>query len=102
MPALFERQEGFQLLDEPAEVHQPGLRVPMDAVGQVGDQILEVSGDAADGGVARRQFLAQLVHPLGKAGGDGLNRFLLGLLPQPLVLQEHVVDGIQQGMFLMS
>src|SRR4051812_27811305 len=48
--ALLEREKCFQLVDESTEVHQPGLRVTMDTVGQVGDEVFEVAGDAADGG----------------------------------------------------
>lgn len=78
--ALIERQERFQLLDEAAKIHQPRLRVTMGAVGEVGDELLEVPGDAADRGVARRQLLSEPVQTLRKPSRDRLNRVLLRLL----------------------
>ena len=99
-PALFEREERLELLDEPAEVHQPGLRVAVDAVGQVGNQVLEVLGDAADRRVARGQLVAHAVHALGEAGRHGLDGLLLRLLPEALVLEEDAVDGVEQGLLL--
>ena len=95
-PALLQRQERLQLLDEAAEVHQPRLRIAVDAIGEVGDQIFEVPGDAADRGVAGRQLLAHPIHALGEAGGYSLDRLLLRLLPEALVLHEDVVDGVEQ------
>jgi hypothetical protein len=100
MAPLLERQERFELFDEPAEVHQPGFWIAVDAIGQVGHQVLEVAGDAADGGVPGRQLRAHPIHTLGEAGGDGLNRLLLRLLPQPFVLHEHAIDGFEQCLFL--
>ena len=98
--ALLEREKRLELLDEPPEIHQPRFRIAVDAVGEIGDQILEVAGDAADGGIARRQLLAHPVHALGEAGGHRLNGLLLRLLPQALVLQEHAVDRLEQGLLL--
>ena len=100
VPALLERQERFELLDEAPEVHQPRLRIAVDAIGEVGDQLLEVAGDAADRGVARGELLAHPVHALGKAGRDRLYGFLLGLLPQPFVVHEHAVDGVEQRLLV--
>src|SRR6266550_1724573 len=100
LPALLEREKRFDLLDETLEVHQPGLRIAMDAVGEIGDEILEVAGNAADGRVARRQLVAQPVQPVREAGRDRLNRLLLGLLPQPLVLHEDAVDRVEQRLLL--
>ena len=102
MTALFEGEIRFELLDEAPEIHQAGLRVAMHPVRQVGDELLEVLGNAADRGVARGQLLAHLVHALGEAGGDRLDRVLFGLLPEPLVLEEDVIDGVEQGVLLMS
>ena len=102
VPALLEGEKRLELLDEAAEVHQARLRIAVHAIRQVGDQLLEVFRDAAHRCVACRQLLAHLVHPLGEAGRDRLNRVLLRLLPQTLVLQEDVVDRVEQGMFLMS
>ena len=99
-PALLEREERLELLDEAAEVHQPRLRVAVHAVRQVGDEVLEVLRDAADGGVARGQLVAHPVHALGEPGRDGLDGLLLGLLPQPLVLQEDAVDGLEQRLLV--
>jgi hypothetical protein len=46
-------------------------------VRQVGDEVLEVLGDAADRGVARRQLIAHPIHALGEPGRDGLDGLLL-------------------------
>ena len=66
--ALLEREERLELLDEAPEVHQPGLRIAVHAIGQVGDEVLEVLGDAAHGRVARGQFVAHAIHALGEPG----------------------------------
>ena len=42
LAALLEREERLELLDEAPEVHQPGLRIAVHAIGQVGDEVLEV------------------------------------------------------------
>ncbi len=52
--ALLESEKRFELLDEAAEVHEPRLRIAVDAVGQIGDEILEVARDAAHRRVPRR------------------------------------------------
>ena len=38
------------LLDEAAEVHEPGFRVAMHAIGQVGDQVFNVTRDKTQAG----------------------------------------------------
>ena len=68
MAALFERQKRFELLDEPPDVHEPGLGIAVDLVGKVSHQVLEVARDAADGGVTRSQLLAHPVQAFGKSG----------------------------------
>ncbi len=100
--ALLEGEERLELFDEAPEVHQAGLRVAMHPVRQVGDELFEILRDAADRGVARGELVPHLVHALGKPGRNRLNGVLLGLLPEPLVLQKHVVDGVEQGVLLMS
>ena len=87
--ALLERQERLELLGEPREVHQLRLRVAMRLVGEVGDQRLEIPRDAADGRVLRRELGSDVRHLVGEPGGQRLNGFLLGFLPQPLVAGEH-------------
>ena len=94
--ALLEREERLELLGEPAEVHQLGLGIAVRLVGEVGDQLLEVLRDAADGGVLRRQLALDARHLVGEAGRQRLNGFLLRLLPQPLVPVEDRVDRGQQ------
>ena len=100
--ALLEREERLELFDKPPEVHQARLRVAVHPVRQVGDELFEILRDAADRRVARGELLPHLVHALGKPGRNRLNGVLLGLLPEPLVLQEDVVDGVEQRVFLMS
>ena len=56
--ALLEREERLELLGEAAEVHQLGLRIAVRLVGEVGDELLEVVRDAADGGVLRDQLVS--------------------------------------------
>ena len=41
--ALLEREERLELLDEAPEVHQPRLRIAVDAVREVGDELLEIA-----------------------------------------------------------
>jgi hypothetical protein len=72
----------------------------MHPIGQVGDQVLEVARDAADRRIPGGQLLPHPGHPFGKPRRDGLNRFLLRLLPEPLVRQEDAVDRIQQRLLL--
>src|SRR5258706_2598292 len=98
--ALLEGEELLDLLDETAEVHEPGLGIAVHAIRQVSDEVLEIACDAADGGVARRELLAQAVQPIGEASRYGLNSLLFRLLPEPLVLHEHVVDGIEERLLL--
>jgi hypothetical protein len=43
----------------------------VDTVREVGDQILEISGDAADGRVARRQLFAEMVEAIAETGPPG-------------------------------
>ena len=72
----------------------------MHAVGEIRDEVLEVARDTAHRRVARRELVAQPVHAVGEAGRDRLNRLLLRLLPQLLVLHEHVVDRVEQRLLL--
>src|SRR6476620_475373 len=98
--ALFEREKRLHLLDEAAEVHQPRLRIAMDAVGEVRDEVLEVAGDAAHRRVAGREFLAQPVETIGESGGYRLDGLLLRLLPEALVFHEDVVDRLDERLLV--
>src|SRR5882762_2088564 len=98
--ALLEREKRLDLLDEAAEVHQPRLRIAVHAVGEIGDEVFEVAADAADGGVASGELVAEAVEAVAEAGGDGLDGLLLRLLPETLVLHEHAVDGVEQCLLM--
>src|SRR5262245_935064 len=97
---LFEREKRLDLLDEAAEVHEPRLGIAVHAVGEVRDEVLEISRDAADRRVAGGKLVAQPLETVRKAGGHRLDGLLLGLLPELLVLHEHVVDRVDQRLLV--
>src|SRR5262249_47269888 len=72
------------------------LRIAMGLVGELGDELLEVARDAADGRVARRQLALDHRHLVGEARGQRLYRLLLRFLPEPFVPGEDGVDGAQE------
>ena len=98
--ALLGFEELLETFDEAPEVHQPRLGIAVRAIGEIGDQLLEVLRDAADGGFARRELLAHPPHAVRKAGGHRLQRFLLRRLPHELVPRDHVIHRLQQGILL--
>ena len=71
----------------------------MRLVGEVGDELLEVSRDAADGGVLREQLAFDARHLVGEAGRERLNRLVFRFLPEPLVAAEHRFDRREQRLF---
>ena len=52
---------------------------------QVGNQLFEVTRDAADGGVLGGQFVLDPRHLVGESGGQRLDGLVFRFLPQPLV-----------------
>src|SRR5204863_9734505 len=74
--ALFEGEKRFELFDEASEIHERRLRITVRAIGEVGDQLFEITRDAADGGVLGGQLVSRARHLFRETGGEGLNRFL--------------------------
>ena len=84
------------MLHEVAKVQQLRLDIAAGAVGEVGDQPLEVQGDIPGSGFTRIQLVTHAGAELCRSGRDGLHGFVLGLSPHPLVVKQDVIDGAQQ------
>ena len=68
----------------------------MGFVGQVGDDLLEVPGDVADGYVFLGQLRLEAGHFGGKALGQGLYRVVLRLLDHLPLAGEYLLDNLEQ------
>jgi hypothetical protein len=65
-------------------------------LGEVGHQLLEIAGDAADRRVARVELVLDPGQLVAEPCRQGLNRLVLRLLPQAFVPGEDGVNGIQE------
>ena len=93
---LLDREERLDPLHEPVEVEQLGLRVAVRLLGQVGDDVLEVAGDVADGDVLLGQLLLQPLELGGEALGQRADGLVLGVLEQLALAGDDTVDGVEQ------
>ena len=94
--SLFDSEIRLDALHEPVEVQELRFRIAMRLVGQVGDDLLEVARDVADGDVLLAQLRLQTGHFGGKALGERLNRVLLRLLDHLPLPGEYLLDDLEQ------
>ena len=94
--ALLDRQVALDPLHEPVEVQQLGLRIAVRLLGQVGDDLLEVAGDVADGDLLFGKLPLQALHLDGEPLGKGPNCLVLRLFDQLALPGDHRFDRLQE------
>ena len=91
--ALLDGQERLEPLHEPVEVEQLGLRIAVRLLGQVGDDLLEVAGDVADGDVLLGQLVLQPLHLRGEPLRQRADGLVLRFLEQLALPADDVLDA---------
>ena len=66
--------------------------IPVRLLGEVGDDLLEVARDVADGDVFFRQLVLKALHFRGKSLRQRLDRFVLGFLDELTLARNYVID----------
>jgi hypothetical protein len=67
---------------------------------QIGDDALEVLGKVADGRLALREFLTEVVDLAGEAGDQRADRLRLRAFPQPLLPLQQCIDAVDERLLL--
>ena len=94
--ALLDGEERFEPLHEPVEVQQLRLRVAVRLLGELGDDLLEVARDVADGHVLVGQLPLNARHLLGEPFRQRPDRLVLRLFVQLPLARDQALDGVEQ------
>jgi hypothetical protein len=94
--ALLDREERLDAFHEPVEVQELRLGIAMGLLGEVGDDVLEVAGDVADGDVLFRQLVVELLQLGRESFRERANSVVLRLFDQLPLIRHHLLDGLKK------